>query len=103
MKFTLVPDDRTLMADGADTTRVVLRVTDEFDAIRTYANDAIVFTLSGPAQLIGGNPFALIGGTGAIWIRAKETAGTAQLTAKHPQLGTQTIDFTLKAVPKETI
>lgn len=26
--------------------------------------------LEGPAELIGDNPFALIGGTGAVWIRA---------------------------------
>ena len=63
------------MADGADTTRVVLRVTDEFDNIRPFANDAVKFEIEGPAELIGDNPFALIGGTGAIWIRAKEQAG----------------------------
>jgi len=102
-KFSLLPDDRTLKADGADTTRVVLRVTDEFDAIRTYANDPIIFTLEGPARLIGDNPFALIGGTGAVWIRAKETAGTARLTAKHPRLGTQTIEFTLLTAPQEVV
>ena len=44
-KFALLPDDHALTADGADTTRVVLRVTDEFGAIRTYANDPIAFTL----------------------------------------------------------
>jgi beta-galactosidase len=102
-KFTLSADDRTLNADGADTTRVVLRVTDEFDAIRTYANDPITFTLSGPAEIIGDNPFALIGGTGAIWIRAKETAGAVRLAAKHPRLGTQTIELTLLAAPEETV
>jgi len=101
-KFILLPDDRTLNADGADTTRVVLRVTDEFGAVRTYANDPILFTLSGPAEIIGDNPFALVGGTGAIWIRAKETAGTARLSAKHPRLGTQTVDFSLVAVRPET-
>ena len=47
-KFTLLPDDTSLVADGADTTRVVLRVTDEFDAIRPFANDAIKFELEGP-------------------------------------------------------
>ena len=102
-KFTLLADDRTLMADGADTTRVVLRVTDQFGAIRTYANDPIIFTLEGPAQLIGDNPFALIGGTGAVWIRAKESAGTVRLTAKHPRLGTQTVEFNLRAVPLEVV
>ena len=45
--------------------------------MRTYANDPISFTLEGPAELIGDNPFALIGGTGAVWVRAKEQAGTA--------------------------
>ena len=47
-KFTLLPDDTSLMADGADTTRVVLRVTDEFDAIRPFANDAVKFELRRP-------------------------------------------------------
>ena len=85
-KFALLPDDTALVADGADTTRVVLRVTDEFGATRTYANDPIVFTLEGPAELIGDNPFALIGGTGAVWIRAKETGrcGEADGDASAP-------------------
>ena len=55
-KFALLPDDTKLNADGADTTRVVLRVTDEFGAIRPFANDAIKFELDGPAELIGDNP-----------------------------------------------
>ena len=102
-KFALRPDDVELLADGADTTRIVLRVTDEFDAIRTYANDPIVFTLEGPAELIGDNPFSLIGGTGAIWIRAKEQAGTVRLTAKHPRLGSQVVTLTLRSVPAELV
>ena len=102
-KFTIRADDKALRADGADTTRVVLRVTDEFDAIRTYANDPIVFTLDGPAEIIGDNPFALVGGTGAIWIRTKEQAGTVRLTANHPRLGPQSVSFTLSRVPAEGV
>ena len=94
-KFALLPDDTTLVADGADTTRVVFRVTDEFDNIRPYAGDPIVLTLEGPAEILGDNPFALVGGTGAIWIRAKQDAGTVVLTAKHPRLGEQKVTFTL--------
>lgn len=82
---------------------MVLRVTDEFDAVRTYANDPIGFTLDGPAEIIGDNPFSLIGGTGAIWIRAKERSGTVRLTARHPRLGSHTVDFTLRAVPAEEV
>jgi beta-galactosidase len=100
-KFTLLPDDTKLLADGADSTRVVLRVTDEFDTIRPFANDAVKFELEGPAELIGDNPFAVIGGTGAIWIRAKEQPGTVILTATHPQLGKQQVKFEVAAVPVE--
>jgi beta-galactosidase len=102
-KFALVADDHELIGDGADTTRVVVRVTDEFGAIRTYANDPIAFTLDGPAKLIGDNPFALIGGTGAVWIRAAEMAGTVRLTARHPRLGEQSVSFTIGAVPEEAV
>jgi beta-galactosidase len=101
-KFALLPDDTTLGADGADTTRVVLRVTDEFDAIRPFANDAIHFELTGPAQLIGDNPFSLVGGTGAVWIRAGEQPGNVRLTAHHPYLGAQYVEFDIKPAPPET-
>ena len=102
-KFVLLPDDTTLHADGADTTRVVLRVTDEYGAIRPFANDSIKLVLEGPAEIIGDNPFALIGGTGAVWIRAKEQAGTARLTATHPLLGTQQVSFEIAASSQEAV
>ena len=102
-KFVLLADDTKLLADGADTTRVVMRVTDEFGATRTYANDAITLKLEGPAELIGDNPFALIGGTGAVWVRAKEQAGAVRLTATHPRLGSQTVEIAVTAVPPERI
>ncbi|HTQ60312.1 MAG TPA: glycoside hydrolase family 2 TIM barrel-domain containing protein [Candidatus Solibacter sp.] len=102
-RFELRPDDTHLNADGADSTRVVLRVTDEFGAIRPFANDSIRFELEGPAEIIGDNPFALIGGTGAIWIRAKEEAGTVRLTAAHPRLGKQEVRIEIAPAPAETV
>jgi beta-galactosidase len=100
-KFSLLADDTSLVADGGDSTRVVLRVTDEFDNIRPYAADPIVFTLEGPAELIGDNPFGLVGGTGAVWIRAQQQSGTVQLTARHPRLGEQRVTFMLTAAEPE--
>jgi beta-galactosidase len=102
-KFVLLADDRELHADGADTTRVVVRVTDEFGAIRTYANDPIAFTVEGPGRLIGENPFSLIGGTGAVWLRADQEPGTLRLTARHPRLGTQTVEIGLMSAPRERV
>lgn len=102
-KFALFADDSELNADGADATRVVMRVTDAYGAPRPYANDPIVLTLDGPADLIGDNPFALAGGRGAVWIRSRQQAGTVTLTAKHPRLGTQKVTIRLNAAPPELI
>jgi beta-galactosidase len=102
-RFDLLPDDRELIGDGADSTRVVLRVTDEFGAIRPFANDAVRLQLEGPADVIGDNPFSLIGGTGAVWIRAKEQPGRVRLKAIHPQLGTRVVEIEIAAAPQERI
>ena len=90
-KFVVLPDDTQLIADGADLTRVVFRVTDEFGNIRPFADAALKLDIQGPAEIIGDNPFVLVGGTGAIWIRAQEQPGTVRLTATHPLLGRQQI------------
>jgi len=102
-KFLFLPDDTELIADGADTTRVVLRVTDEFGAVQPFANDSIRFELEGPAEIIGDNPFSLIGGTGAIWIRAQETPGKVTLKAIHPSLGTQQVEIAIAGSSPEIL
>jgi beta-galactosidase len=102
-KFMLLPDDTELIADGADSTRVVLRVTDEFGAVQPFANDAIRFEITGPGEIIGDNPFSLIGGTGAVWIRARETSGKVTLTANHPYLGAQRVEITIASAPAEAV
>jgi beta-galactosidase len=48
-------------------------------------------TLEGPGELVGENPFALVGGVGAVWIKTTEAEGVIVLRAKHPVLGTETI------------
>jgi beta-galactosidase len=102
-KFALVPDDTKLNADGADTTRVVIRVTDSYGAIQPFSTAAIKFELEGPAELIGDNPFPIVGGTGAVWIRAKEQPGAVTLTGTHPVLGAQQVRIQLAAAPLETV
>jgi beta-galactosidase len=101
--FTLTADDNSLLADGADSTRIVLRVTDEFGRIRPFANDSIKLELEGPAELIGDNPFSLIGGTGAVWVRAKQQRGTGTLAAIHPQLGRRQVEFEIQQAPAERV
>ncbi len=102
-KFMLLPDDSELIADGGDSTRIVLRVTDEFGAVRPFANDAIKLELEGPAEIVGDNPFSLIGGTGAVWIRAQEKPGKVRLKAVHPRLGAQQVEIDIVASPQERV
>src|SRR5882724_11151144 len=96
-------DNRELDGDGIDATRVVLRVTDEYGGSRPFANAAITLTIDGPGEIIGDNPFSLFGGVGAVWIKTKQAAGTIRLNAKHPFLGTKTIEIKVKAAAPETV
>jgi beta-galactosidase len=90
------PDDRELLGDGIDATRVVLKVTDEYGAIRPLANAAVELSVTGPGEIIGENPFSLFGGVGAVWIKSKQAAGVVRLTARHPVLDTKTVDIAVK-------
>ena len=101
--FKLLPDDKELAGDGRDATRVVFLVTDEFGNIRPFATGAIALSLTGPGEIVGENPFALAGGTGAVWIKAAESAGTVRLTARHPYLGTRVIEIEVRPAPAELI
>jgi beta-galactosidase len=93
------PDDLELIGDGIDATRVVLRVTDEYGASRPFANAAIALNVEGPGEIIGDNPFSLFGGVGAVWIKTRESAGVIRLSAKHPTLGTKTVEIRVRRMP----
>jgi beta-galactosidase len=102
-RFELRADDDSLIADEADATRVVFRVTDAYGRVRPYATAAIVLELEGPAELIGDNPFALVGGVGAVWIRARQQPGGVVLRAKHPTLGRQELKIQVGAAEVESV
>lgn len=91
------PDDRELIGDGIDATRVVLKVTDEYGAVRPFANAAIALSIQGPGEIVGENPFALFGGVGAVWIKSKASPGLIKLTATHAILGSKTVEIGVKA------
>jgi beta-galactosidase len=83
-------DDTTIAADGSDATRAVFRAIDAHGNQRRYGSGEVTLTLSGPATLVGDNPFAFgrYGGLGAVWIRSLAgQPGAITLTASHPLLG----------------
>ena len=102
-EFVLEPDDTTLFANGADATRVVFRVTDEYGSLRRYSTGAIAFDIRGPAVIIGDNPATLMGGCGAIWLRAINEAGTVRLKVTHPILGSKEIEIQIKPFETEAV
>jgi beta-galactosidase len=86
----MTADDAAIQADGSDATRVVFRAVDAYGNQRRFPEGEVEFSLSGPATLVGDNPFAfgLYGGLGAVWIRSVAgQPGTITLTASHPRLG----------------
>ena len=102
-KLVLEPDDTELRGDGIDATRVVLRVTDKYGNTQQFASGAVVLSISGPGEIIGENPFGLVGGAGAIWIKTLQTPGTIQLSAKHQYLGSHSVSISVSAAVKELV
>lgn len=96
-KFLVTADDKELNADGIDMTRIVYRVTDEFENTLPFAFGAIQFSIEN-GEIIGDNPAVLIGGCGAIWVKSRQKAGLLRLTAKHPRLGSKIIEIKTKSV-----
>jgi beta-galactosidase len=87
-------DDSELVADGSDATRLVFRAVDKFGAPRPFVSGEVNFELTGPAVIIGDNPFRWddSGGAGAVWIRTLAgQAGRVQVSATHPALGHKSI------------
>jgi len=102
-QFLLLADDATLLADGADATRVVMKVADEFGNLLRYSTAAIALTIDGPAEIIGDNPFSLMGGCGAVWVRAAQKSGTVRLRAMHPLLGAREVEIKVVAAEAERV
>lgn len=98
-RFVCEPDDRALVADGADATRLVVRVVDRFGAPRAFAGGSVALEVTGPGVLVGDNPLDLTpaGGAAAVWVRTQAAPGTIRVTAKHAALGAATVEIAVLA------
>jgi beta-galactosidase len=102
-QLLIEPDDLQLLGDGRDMTRVVLRAADEYDNTQQFSSGAVQLTIEGPGEIVGENPFGLVAGAGAIWIRTKQSAGIVTLTAQHQYLGRKEIKIAVEASAPEAI
>jgi beta-galactosidase len=84
--LTLMADDYDLHADGADMTRLVFKLIDTYGNRLPYSIAVIDFKIEGPGELIGDVPFPLVGGQGAIYLKATKQSGTVTVRARTPRL-----------------
>ncbi|HEY1322412.1 MAG TPA: hypothetical protein VGF32_19295 [Streptosporangiaceae bacterium] len=97
-RLVLTADDKAITADGSDATRVTFRALDAHGNQRPYVTGDVSLTLTGPATLVGDNPFAFgeYGGVGGAFVRSLPgRTGLATVTAKHPALGSDTVQVAI--------
>ena len=94
--LTLTTDDAELNADGADMTRLVFKMVDKFGNRLPFSISVISFEIEGPAELVGQNPFPMVGGQAALYVRAGQTPGTVTVRATTPRLPPATVTITLR-------
>ncbi len=91
-------DSETLHADGADMTRLVFRIVDRYGNRLPYSQAVIGFEVDGPADLIGEQPFPLMGGQAALFVKARHAPGTVTIRATTPRLPPASVTITLVGV-----
>jgi len=97
-RLVLVADDTSIRADGSDTTRLTFRAVDAHGNQRRSVTGLVSLSLTGPATLIGDNPFdfGIYGGVGGAFVRSRPgRTGPVKITAEHPALGRATASMTV--------
>ena len=89
-------DHTELDADGADMTRIAFALTDRYGNVLPYATGAVQLSVTGPATLVGPNPFPLVGGVGAVYLRAGHRLGVVKVAAAAPRLPSQTVSVRIR-------
>jgi beta-galactosidase len=97
-RLELTADDTTIEADGSDATRITFRAVDAYGNHRPNVTGDVALSITGPAVLVGDNPFAFsdYGGVGGAFIRSLPAqTGLVQITAEHPSLGRTSLQVTV--------
>lgn len=87
----------TLKADGADMTWLFFRITDAHGNVLPYAISVVSFEIiAGTAELIGDNPFPLVGGQAALFVKATHAPSTVTIRATAPRLPAAEVTITIR-------
>jgi beta-galactosidase len=99
-RLALSLDDTSLQADGSDATRLTFRALDAYGHQRPFVTGAVTLDLTGPATLVGDNPFAFgeYGGVGGAFVRSRPgRTGLVTVSAAHGSLGRAAARLTVSA------
>ncbi|MEG1718843.1 MAG: glycoside hydrolase family 2 protein, partial [Clostridia bacterium] len=91
-------DDKELIADGSDTTRVVVRALDSADNILHFFMSPIEIEVTGDGELIGDNLVSFQGGVYAFWVKTTTKAGEIKIKVSSPKFKNQTINIKTERV-----
>jgi beta-galactosidase len=101
-RLVLTADHASITADGSDATRVTVRALDAYGHQRPHVTGDVSLQLTGPAILVGDNPFpfAAYGGVGGAFVRSLPgQPGQVTITAQHQALGQDTVTVTTAPGP----
>ena len=87
---------RSLAAQGVREITLLGQIVDRYGNRLPYANQPVSLELDGPADLIGENPFAVMGGQGAVYVRARHEPGLVTVRAVTPRLKAQSVTITIR-------
>jgi beta-galactosidase len=100
-RLDLSADDTEIEADGSDTTRITFRAVDAHGNHRRGVTGNVTLAVTGPAALIGDNPFPFgaYGPVGGAFVRSRPgQTGLVTVGAGHPALGRATVQLKVTAV-----
>jgi beta-galactosidase len=80
-RLVLEPDDLALSCGDWDTTRVCLRLLDQYGNLCPFVPEAVKIEIEGPARIIGPSLLSVLGGQTAFWIRTEGRVGDIKLRA----------------------
>lgn len=97
--FTVKADrDALVEKETYDVVRVALEAVDQNGNRLPYDNDVFHVSVDGPAEVIGPDEFALVGGVRAFWLKSKGESGKITVTVSSRALGEKTIALTAEKI-----
>lgn len=87
-KLIMEVDSKTLIEDITyDTTRITIKLVDDYGNSIIYANDTFTIDTEGPIEIIGPKVISLIGGSIGFWVKTKGSSGIASIILTSERFG----------------